>query len=311
MMMKTKLTLLVFCLMAALIIAPAWAADTPAVTEPSGGEAEGQSLTEVNKKLTNPVSEIWSIAFQQNNYKISTLDGFSDRWSYNLNFQPVMPIALTKNWNLITRPVVTVLSQTPYPTLHVNSVTLQPKVEMERTTAFGDTVLLEMLSPGPSISGNWLLGLGPTFIFPTAASDQTGQGKYQFGPGALVGYLSHKWILGVFVQNWSSFAGDSDRPNTNQMNLQPIASYFLPGGWSVGYSGNILANWRATDPSDTWTVPIGIAISKVVKFGRLPVKLQLAGQWMPIHPENFGQKWNIQVQIVPVIPKLIKGTLFD
>ena len=31
------------------------------------GESQSQSLTEINKKLTNPVSDLWSISFQQNN----------------------------------------------------------------------------------------------------------------------------------------------------------------------------------------------------------------------------------------------------
>lgn len=118
-----------------------------------------------------------------------------------------------------------------------------------------------------------------------------------------------KWILGVFPQNWTSIAGDSDRQNVNQMNLQPLASYFLPDGWNIGYSGNILANWEA-DSDEVWTVPIGLGISKVVRVGRLPVKFGLALQWMPIHPDSFGQQWNVQLIVSPVIPKLIKGTLF-
>jgi len=48
----------------------------------------------------------------------------------------------------------------------------------------------------------------------------------------------------------------------------------------------------------------------VFKLGPLPVKIALGGQYMPIHPDIGGQKWNIQVMVVPVIPKLIKGTLF-
>jgi hypothetical protein len=28
------------------------------------------------------------------------------------------------------------------------------------------------------------------------------------------------------------------------------------------------------------------------------------------HPDVGGQKWNIQLTVSPVIPKLIKGTLF-
>jgi len=34
------------------------------------------------------------------------------------------------------------------------------------------------------------------------------------------------------------------------MNLQPFGSYFLPDGWSIGYSGNILADWKANENGD-------------------------------------------------------------
>jgi len=29
------------------------------------------------------------------------------------------------------------------------------------------------------------------------------------------------------------------------------------------------------------------------------------------HPNNFGQQWNIQLQVAPVFPKLIKSNLFS
>ena len=284
------------------LAAPAGAAD-PA-TAP-GSDEDQKSLTEVNKALTNPVSSIWSISFQQNNYRLTFHKPDSvTRWSSNLNFQPVLPISITDDWNLITRPVISLFVSQPHPNPN------QP-TKNARNTNFGDITLLNMLSPSPNLAGNWLLGLGPTWIFPTAGSDFTGSGKWQVGPGALVGYLSDKWILGAFPQVWWSFAGDSSRDSTNSMNLQPVASYFLPDGWSVGYSGNILADFKAKRSEDTWTVPIGLQLAKVVKFGKLPVRFALAGQWMPVHPEEAGQKWNLQVTIAPVIPKLIKGNLAD
>lgn len=302
--MKMKLMLSILCLGMVLVAAPLRAAEAPATTASKEGEVQGESLTEVNKELTNPVSAIWSISFQQNNYLLDPgPTGQALRWNSNLQFQPVLPVALHKDWNLITRPVIPLFVSQPHPN-PTNST------DIDRTTGFGDTILLEMLSPSPELVGNWLLGLGPTFIFPTASTDWTGQGKWQVGPAALVGYLSTKWILGVFVQNWTSFGGSGNRSDTNQMNLQPVAAYFLRDGWSIGYSGNVLANWKANSAGDVWTVPMGLAISKVVKLGRLPVKLGLAGQYMVHHPNAFGQKWNIQVSVVPVIPKLIKGTLF-
>ena len=284
--------------------APAAAEQPSPETAPAQAAGEEPSLTEINKKLTNPVSELWSITFQQNNFRVEIAPGIDERWNSNLNFQPVLPVALTDDWNLITRPVMTLFSSVPHP--DPGTVPL----DIDRTTAFGDTVLLELVSPSPQLAGNWLLGAGPTFIFPSAGSDWTGQGKWQVGPAGIAGYLSEKWILGAFVQQWMSFAGSNSRASTSQMNLQPIASYFLPDGWSIGYSGNVLANWKENG-DEVWTVPIGLAVAKVLKLGKLPVRVSLAGQYMPIRPDVFGQKWNIQVILAPVIPKLIRGNLSD
>jgi hypothetical protein len=290
--------------LALLLAAPLRAEDETAAPPVAEDHADADSLEEINKKLTNPVSSIWSLQFQQNNFRVSPGHGESGRWSTNLIFQPVMPVAIDDDWNLITRPVLPLFVSQAHPEVGDPS---QP----DRSTAFGDITLLNLVSPSPNLVGNWLLGVGPTWIFPTAPSDFTGQGKYQVGPAALVGYLSDKWIVGALAQNWWSFGGAGSRADTNGMNLQPIAAYFLRGGWSIGYSGNILANWDADRGRDVWTIPVGAAVAKVHKFGKLPIKFSLGLQWFPIQPEEYGQDWNVQIQITPVIPKLVKGQLAD
>jgi hypothetical protein len=47
------------------------------------------------------VSSLWSISNQFNNFELN-----NGQWSNNWNFQPVLPVSLTKDWNLITRPVM-------------------------------------------------------------------------------------------------------------------------------------------------------------------------------------------------------------
>jgi hypothetical protein len=261
-----------------------------AVTESPAGEPDS---SELNRELTNPVSSLWSISNQFNNFELN-----NGHWNNNWNFQPVMPVSLTKDWNLITRPVMPFYNIVPHETA---------PGEFARDAGLGDLALLELLSPAHS--GNWVLGAGPTAIFPTATSGFTGQGKWQLGPSVVVGYLTKEFFIGVFPQQWWSVGGEHGRADTNQMNLQPIATLFFGEGWSIGYSGNILADWTAPSP-DVWTVPVGLGLGKVVKLGRLPVKIDLAVQYMPVHPRISGQEWNVQVQITPVIPKLIKGTLF-
>jgi hypothetical protein len=262
-----------------------------AVTESSTGE---ESASELNRKLTNPVSSIWSISNQFNNFELN-----NGHWNNNWNFQPVLPVSLTKDLNLISRPVMPFYNIVPHETA---------PGQFERDAGLGDLTLLELLSPANS--GNWVLGAGPTAIFPTATSHFTGQGKWQLGPSVVVGYLTRQFFIGVFPQQWWSIGGEHGRPDTNQMNLQPIVTIFFGEGWSIGYSGNILADWTAPS-EDVWTVPVGLGLGKVVKLGRLPVKIQLAVQYMPVHPRIFGQEWNVQVSVTPVIPKLIKGVLFQ
>lgn len=279
------------------------AADPAPRTAPA--DPTERSATEINKQLTNPVSDLWSLTFQQNNSVLEyDTPEHGDEWSSNLLFQPVLPIGISENWNLITRPVIPLFVSQPHPNPNDPS-------RSERSTAFGDIALLQLVSATPKLAGNWLLGVGPTWVFPSAGSDFTGSGKWQAGPAALGGYLADKWIAGVLFQNWWSFADHDDRRSTNSMNLQPIASYFLRDGWSVGYSGNILADWKANGRGDVWTVPVGVSVSKVVKFGKLPVRLAVGGQYMVVSPDEFGQQWNLQFIVSPVLPKLVSGFLSE
>ena len=136
------------------------------VAEAGDGKA---SLAEVNKELSNPISTIWALSFQQNTFWLSK----PERNLVNLLFQPVLPVSLTDDWNLITRPVIPVFNSTPYVNKNGN---------LHRVTGFGDIVLVELLSPSPKLAGPWLLGAGPTFIFPTASNSRLGQNKWQIGP---------------------------------------------------------------------------------------------------------------------------------
>ena len=259
---------------------------------PASPSAEGQSASELNRQLSNPVTSLWSLQFQFNNYRLA-----NDHWNNQLQFQPVLPVSLTKDLNLVTRPVLPLYNIVPHETA---------SGQFETSAGLGDMILLTLLSPANV--GPWILGAGPTFIFPTATSTFTGQGKWQAGPSVVAGYLTHRFIVGLFPQQWFSIGGDSDRPATSQLNLQPFAAVFFGDGWNVGYSGNILANWKAP-AGDVWTVPVGVEIGKVVKLGRLPVKFNLGLPYMPVHPRG-GQQWNIMFEVTAVIPKLIKGAFF-
>jgi len=61
-----KLSLTLLYLRLILFTLPLWAANPSAITAPSEAEAQGRSLDDLDKELSNPVTSVWSIAFQQN-----------------------------------------------------------------------------------------------------------------------------------------------------------------------------------------------------------------------------------------------------
>lgn len=283
-----------------MVVACAMSASAQSAPAPEGEESSpALSASELAKEISNPVTSIWQLQFQFNNLELESdpLSPVSGDWMYNLYFQPVMPVSLTDKINLITRPVFTLYQSVPYPTATGS---------IERETDFGDMILAQVLSPAGTEP--WIWGVGPTWIFPTAGSDLIGQDKWQVGPAVGGGYITSKFMVAALAQQWWSFSGDSDREDTSHINILPLIYRFFGEGWSVGYSGAILADWKA-ESGEKWTVPLGLSLAKVVMLGRLPVQVQVGGQYFVEKPLG-GPEWNCQLQITPVIPRLIKKTLF-
>ena len=70
--------------------------------------ASAQADTELAKKTQNPVADLISVPFQSNwNFGV----GSREKTLYVMNIQPVIPVNLNENWNLITRIVTPIINQ--------------------------------------------------------------------------------------------------------------------------------------------------------------------------------------------------------
>ena len=70
------------------------------------GDPETKSAEELAKETQNPIANLISVPFQ-NNFNFGF--GHNDVTQWVLNVQPVIPIPLNKDWNLITRTIMPII----------------------------------------------------------------------------------------------------------------------------------------------------------------------------------------------------------
>jgi len=292
--MKSKLNLLVaICALLAsvtraqseskpgpsLTLAPA---DAAAAGGGGAGEEQAQQA-ELAKAAQNPLAKMISVPLQ-NNFNFGV--GPNDATQWILNVQPVIPITLSEDWNLITRTIMPIINQ-PSPAPGVPS-------------AFGLGDINPSFFFSPAKSGKLIWGVGPTFTFPTATDSLLGSGKWSAGPAAVALTMQGHWVIGVLANQQWSYAGWGDQ-DVSALLIQPFINYNLPHGWYLNSVPIMTANWEANS-DDRWTVPIGGGVGKVQRIGKLPVNFQLGAYWNVVKPDN-GPDWQLRFQVQFLFPK--------
>jgi hypothetical protein len=266
------------------------------ISLPARALAQQESNTEeLAKKTQNPVADLISVPLQSNwNFGA----GSRDKTIYVLNIQPVIPISISQEWNLITRVIMPVINQ---PSLFPGS---------NGATGLGDINPTLFLSPAKP--GELIWGFGPTMTLPTATDRDLGSGKWSMGPAAVALTMQGPWVFGALVNNQWSIGGWGENP-VNAMLLQWFVNYNLPDGWYLTTSPIITANWKADRGRDVWTVPVGGGFGKLFRLGqimslegspmgKLPINTQL-GAYGNIAKPEFGPEWQLRFQIQFLFPK--------
>ena len=250
----------------------------------AGGDDGGKASQEALVKATqNPLAKMISVPLQ-NNFNFGV--GPNDATQWILNVQPVIPITLSEDWNLITRTIMPIINQ-PSPAPGVRS-------------AFGLGDINPSFFFSPAKSGKLIWGVGPTFTFPTATDSLLGSGKWSAGPAAVALTMQGHWVIGVLANQQWSYAGWGDQ-DVSALLIQPFINYNLPHGWYLNSVPIMTANWEANS-DDRWTVPIGGGVGKVQRIGKLPVNFQLGAYWNAVKPDN-GPDWQLRFQVQFMFPK--------
>lgn len=259
-------------------------ASTPADTAALAPEGAGNPQ-ELGKKLVNPLTDMVSVPLQFN-----WMNGVGEQKELRTltYLQPVVPMSLNEKTNLIGRWVVPYLAQ---PTSFGGSA------------GMGDVMAQVFFSPKSKNGFTW--GLGPMFNLPTTTDPTLGLGKWAAGPVGAVVKQRGPMTYGLLVNNIWSFAGTGKTPRraVNMGYFQPVIAHTSPGGVTVAATIEAVADWNAEHDDDRWSVPVNLLVSKILRFGPLPMSVQVGGGYYLATP-SYGATWQMRTTFTLLLPRL-------
>jgi hypothetical protein len=244
--------------------------------------AQEKSDDELVKELANPISSLISVPFQ-NNFEFN-LGPNDDGFKYTLNFQPVIPFSLTKDWNVIVRTIVPIIDQ---------SDVIAPNTSQ---AGLSDITQSFFFSPKKPVGG-MIVGVGPVFLYPSATDDLLGSEKWGAGPTIVLLKQQGPWTVGLLFNHIWSFAGEDHRDYVSSTFLQPFIAYATKTKTTFTLNTESTYDWH----NEQWTVPINFLVSQLIRVGKLPVQLGLGAKVYAEGPSG-APEWGIRFVVTPLFP---------
>jgi hypothetical protein len=248
-------------------------------------DASKANEDDIAKESENPIGNLTILPFENyTNFGVGPHEGTQNI----LEFEPVVPVHLNADWNLINRAIIPV----------VWNPDLSPAPSVPQ--AFAPIDYSAFLSPRNPVNG-WTVGAGPIIQLPTASSPTVGSSVWGMGPTAVVVHTSEHIVAGVLANQVWSLGGVEEGPGGRryaQFLVEPFVNYNFGHGWFLSSAPII------TDDQDhagrKWTVPVGAVAGRIIKLGgKLPVKLSFGGYYNVVTPQ-YGARWQLQ-SVVAVI----------
>jgi hypothetical protein len=274
--MKTtrRQTLLAAALVGALAF-PTTALFAQDATDDKAAEAE------LAKKLQNPIASLVSVPIQ-NNWDFGI--GPANAMKYTANIQPVIPLSISEDWNLITRTIV--------PVIYAE----EPVKGFGDKSGLGDITQSFFLSPKEPVGG-WILGAGPVALWPAATDSALGSGMWGAGPTVVALQQTHGFTYGVLANHIWSYAGWGPQ-NVNATFLQPFVGFTTKTFTTFTVNTESTYDWQGKQ----WTVPMNFMVQQLVKIGKQPIAFQVGYRYYADKP-NGGPDWGLRFAITFLFPK--------
>ena len=253
--------------------------------------AFADASTEAAKKLANPISTMISVPIQ---YNYDSDIGEYDTGSKSLvNIQPVIPMSIDEEWNLVTRIIMPVVWQSD---IGYDPIT---GIGSGSQSGIGSTSASFWASPKEPTENGWIWGAGVATLLPTATDDLLGGDQWGAGPTGIALKQEGPWTYGGLFNHIWSFAEDKNAKISNTF-LQPFLAYVTPEAITYSINSESTYNWE----TEEWAVPIHAMVSKVVKVGTQLMSFQVGvGYWAVSDADSTPEGWRARATVIFIFPK--------